>query len=130
MRIGELVRFYREEKGLSQREFAKRCDLSNVVIGFIENGKRSNGEPYLPKFDTIRKLARGMGKSAEALISECDDFDIDISVGPEETPIFADFAQSQSTDEMIILQAYRAIPLEHRIEAMSAILKIREKYED
>lgn len=128
MKLGEYVQEYRERFGLSQKEFGKRCDLSHVIIGYIERGERPNGEPYRPRFETVRKLARGMGMSAEKLIKQCEDFEIDINVGPEETPIYHDFLQSQSTDEEMILQAYREIPREYRIEAMMAVFKIREKY--
>lgn len=131
MKIGEYIQNYREEHGLSQRAFANRCNLSHVVIQSIERGFRDNGDPYLPRFDTIRKLARGMGMSAESLVSQCDDFNIDISVGMEETPLIADFIrelQSQSTDEAMLIQAYRLIPIEHRIEAMQAVFRIKDKY--
>lgn len=130
MKIGDVIKEYREEHGLSQVEFAKRCGLSDVVISFIERGQRSNGKPYLPKFETVRKLARGMGTSAESLISQCDDFNLDISVGMEETPLFADLIQSQSIDEIMLLQAYRMIPIEHRIRAMQAIFKIKDEYDN
>jgi transcriptional regulator with XRE-family HTH domain len=130
MKIGEKVAEYREQHGLSQREFARRCDLSHVIIGFLEKGERTDGSPYLPRFDTIRKVARGMGTSAEALISECEDFNLDISVGMEETPIYADILQSHSTDEIMLLQAYRMIPIEHRIEAMQAVFKIKDMYDN
>ena len=132
MKIGEYVSNYREEHGMSQREFARRANLSNVIIGFLEKGVRTNGEPYLPKFDTIKKVARAMGMSAEQLISECDDFDLDISVGMEETPLMEDFMrelQSQSPDEAMLIQAYRLIPIEHRIEAMQAVFKIKDMYQ-
>ena len=133
MKLGEFISQYREEHGLSQREFARRCDLSHVIIQFVEKGERSNGDPYLPRFDTIRKLARGMGMSAESLITQCEDFNLDVSVGVEETPLVLDFMkelQSQSTDEAMLIQAYRLIPIEHRIEAMQAVFKIKEKYEE
>lgn len=129
MKIGDVVKKYREDHGLSQVDFATRCGLSGVVISFIERGQRSNGDPYLPKFETVRKLAIGMGISAETLIMQCEDFNLDIPVGMEETPLFADLIQSQSTDEIIMLQAYRMIPIEHRIEAMQAVFKIKDKYE-
>lgn len=128
MKLGEFVLQYREGIGLSQKDFGKRCDLSHVVIGYIEKGERPNGDPYRPRFDTVRKLAKGMGMSAEQLIKQCEDFELDIAVGPEETPIYYDFLQSHSTDEEMILQAYREIPREYRIEAMRAVFKVREKY--
>ena len=131
MRIGEFVEKYREEHDMSQREFARRANLSNVIIGFLEKGVRTNGEKYMPKFDTIRKVARAMGMTSEALISQCDDFDIDISVGMEETPLIEDFMrelQGQSPDEAMLIQAYRLSPVEHRIEAMQAVFNIKDKY--
>ena len=133
MRIGERVQQFREQHGLSQREFARRCDLSNGIISFIENGERPNGEPYIPRFVTIRKIARGMGTTPEELISECEDFDIDISVGPEETPLVLDFMrelQNQSADEQMLIQVYRLIPIQHRFEAMQAVMDIKRKYEN
>ena len=129
MKIGEYVKKYRDDHGLSQSTFSRRCGLSDVVISFIERGQRSDGRPYIPKFETVRKLARGMGISAEELIVQCEDFQLDIPVGMEETPIYADLLQSQSTDEIMLLQAYRMIPIEHRIEAMQAIFKIKDMYD-
>lgn len=130
MKIGERVATYRESHGMSQREFARKCGLSSVIISYLERGERSNGDPYLPKFDTIRKIARGMGTTAEKLISECEDFELNLSVGMEETPIYEDFTQSQSADEMMLLQAYRMIPIEHRIEAMQLVFEVMKKYEN
>ena len=131
MRIGEIVQRYREEHNMSQRDLAKKCNLSSAIISFLERGVTANGEPYLPKFETIRKIAYGMGMSAEELISESEDFNLRIGVGPEGTPLYEDFInelKSQAPDEAMILQAYRMIPQEHRIEAMSCMLRIKDKY--
>ena len=132
MRVGELIQQYREEHNLSQREFARKCGISNVAINFIEKGERENGDPYVPRFDTVKKVARAMGMSAESLISQCDDFDLDISVGLEETPIMEDFMRelmNQSPDEAMLIQAYGLIPQEHRIEVLQAVFNIKDKYE-
>jgi transcriptional regulator with XRE-family HTH domain len=45
MKIGEAIKQYREEHGLSQRTFARRCDLSNAQISWLEIGVGSNGKP-------------------------------------------------------------------------------------
>ena len=53
-----------------------------------------------------------MGTTPEELISECEDFDIDISVGPEETPLVLDFMhelQNQSADEQMLIQVYSVL---------------------
>lgn len=133
MKLGDVVRQYREAKGLSQREFGRRCGLSGVIISFIERGERSNGEPYSPKFDTVRKVAKGIGTTADVLLTQCDDFVLDITDGViEETPLVSGFVKElteRTPDEDMLIQAYRLIPAEHRIEAMTAILAIKTKYE-
>ena len=131
MKIGEFVASYREGHSLSQREFAKMCGLSSAIISFIERGTRDNGKPYIPKFDTIKKIAKGMGISAEEIITRCDDFDLDITVGPEEIPIYDDYIKelyNQPPDEAMLIQAYRMIPVENRMEAMQAVFAIKDKY--
>ena len=131
MTIGEAVKNYREEHGLTQSDFAHRCGLSSAVISFLERGVRDNGKPYLPKFDTIKKVAEGMGLSGKEIISQCDDFKIDITVGPEELPIYEDVIKelyNQPPDEAMLIQAYRMIPVEHRMEAMQSIFTIKDKY--
>ena len=131
MTIGEAVRNYRKEHGLTQQEFAQQCGLSSAIISFLERGVRDNGKPYLPKFDTIKKVAKGMGVSGEEIISQCDDFKLDITVGPEEIPIYDDYIKelyNQPPDEAMLIQAYRLIPIEKRIEAMQAVFAIKDKY--
>ena len=132
MKIGEVVQSYRERYGMSQRDFARRCGLSSAIISFLEAGKRPNGSAYLPRIDTVKKVASGMGITPEMLLAQSEDFDLDISVGPEETPLVEDFIrelQNQSPDESMLIQIYRLIPMDHRYEAISALLKIKEKYE-
>lgn len=36
MTIGECIKAYRDEKGLSQRRFAELCGLSNAYISILE----------------------------------------------------------------------------------------------
>lgn len=74
MRIGEVITRYRESHGMSQRAFARRSGLSNAQIALLERGIGNSGKPFEPTFDTVRKVARAMGTTPEALISECDDF--------------------------------------------------------
>lgn len=137
MTIAQIVEQYRVEHFMSQRDFAKKCGVSNAIISFLERGTRENGQPYLPRFNTIKKIARGMGMSPEELISRCDDFDIDITVGPEETPLMEDFVkelQNQSPDEAMLIRriedrdgrvVYEAHPFARRVmsEGSGCILK-------
>ena len=54
MKLGDVIREYREIHGMSQRTFARKCGLSNVQIAFLERGYGSNGKPFEPTFETIR----------------------------------------------------------------------------
>lgn len=134
MKIGEYIKNYRESHFLSQREFARKCGLSNAQISLLEKGVGATGEPFMPSYKTISKVARGMGVTIEMLISQCDDFEIDITDDAMlETPLVKQFMEEQtqrSPDEEMLLQAYRLIPSEHRIEAMQAVLAIKMKYEN
>ena len=80
MKLSELIIDYRKKMNISQREFSRKCDLSNTYISFIENEKNpktgrplvpnlelgvSSSEPFpddLPKNDDIRLLIRGLNK--------------------------------------------------------------------
>ena len=98
MKIGEVIKQYREERNLSQREFALRCDLSNAQISWLEIGIGSNGKPVKPTFDTVRKVAKGMGISAEQLITQCEDFDLDLTDTIEQTPLVENFVKEGKND--------------------------------
>ena len=62
MSIGELIKQYREKMGLSQREFANKCGISNVSISQYEkNGiNPKTGKPFKIEFVTYLKLAQAM----------------------------------------------------------------------
>ena len=68
MKLSEIVKQYREENRISQREFAKRCELSNSLISIIEKGMNpQTGSPVDPDSRTIRRLASGMGMPEQRL---------------------------------------------------------------
>jgi len=71
MKLKELVLNYRQENNISQREFARRCGLSNSLISIIEVGHNpQTGREMTPDFNTYRKLANGMGISVQDLFDE------------------------------------------------------------
>lgn len=74
MKLKEIVASYRQENDISQREFARRCGLSNSLISIIEMGKNpQTGKEMVPDFNTYRKLANGMGISVQSLFLKMDD---------------------------------------------------------
>lgn len=75
MTIGEIVKQYREEHGLSQRQFAEQCgDITNGYISMLEQGKNpSTGKPIVPSIDKVASLARAMGMTIHQLFDMADD---------------------------------------------------------
>ena len=74
MKLSELLIDYRKRMNISQREFSRRCDLSNTYISFIENEKNpKTGKPIIPTLEQYKKLADGMGISVHQLFQQLDD---------------------------------------------------------
>lgn len=68
MKLSDILKQYREENGISQREFAKRCELSNSLISILEKGYNpQTGKPMDPDSRTYRRLASGMGITEDKL---------------------------------------------------------------
>lgn len=80
MKLGEILRRYRAEHDLSQRQFAKLCGLSHGYIPLIERGTNPNGDPLTPSITVMKQLADAMGISLQELISLTDDdMEVDLS---------------------------------------------------
>ena len=82
MKLSEIVRKYRADHDLSQREFAKRCGLSNSYISFIENEHNPRtGKPIVPTLEQYQKIATGMGLTVHQLFERLDeDSPVDLHV--------------------------------------------------
>ena len=73
MKLGDVLISYRMEHNYSIREFAKICDLSPAQILFMERGTNSQGNPFVPKVKSLKKVAAGMGITFGELVAICDD---------------------------------------------------------
>jgi len=74
MKLGELIVQYRQENGLSQREFARRAELSNSLISIIEKGiNPQTGKEMSPDLETYQRIAMAMGMSVQALFEKLGD---------------------------------------------------------
>ena len=74
MKLSDLIIEYRTRMNISQREFSRKCDLSNTYISFIENEKNpKTGRPVVPTLEQYKKLADGMGISVQRLFELLDD---------------------------------------------------------
>ena len=63
MTRGEIMRKWREKRGLSQCELAKLSGISQVTISALEKGRNSGGN-----LDTIELLADALGLSIDEYV--------------------------------------------------------------
>lgn len=82
MTLSEFIKTYREEHGLSQRQFANGCGLSNGYIAMLERGVNpGTGEPITPSLSALKKIATGTGVAMATLLSEVEDLPVDMGRG-------------------------------------------------
>lgn len=106
MNLGEIIKQYRQEHDLSQRQFASRCSVSNGYISMIEDGKNPRTkEPILPSISMLKKVAFGMGMSLDDLLLVVDEFPVMIPKtknSPSE--------EALTEGEKMLLDLFRRVP--------------------
>ena len=74
MKLGAIIADYRERMQISQREFARRCGLSNSYISFLEKENNpKTGRPMAPTLVQYKKIASGMNLTVHQLFEILDD---------------------------------------------------------
>lgn len=63
IKVGEIIKAKREEKGYNLAEFAKKIDISAGYLSQIENGKKTN-----PKLDIILRIIHELDIDIEMLL--------------------------------------------------------------
>lgn len=81
MKLNEAIRKFREENNLSQREFARKCNLSHNTIHLLERGiNPRSGKELIPDTLTYKKIADGMGLTMDELFCGLDQTEL-VSLG-------------------------------------------------
>lgn len=74
MTLAELIKKYRQERGMSMREFGRKCGFSNAYISTLESGVNPHtGEILKPTLATYQKIAAAMGITIDSLFSMLQD---------------------------------------------------------
>lgn len=125
MKLSAIIADYRNRLQISQREFARRCDLSNSYISFLE--KETNpktGRPMVPTLVQYKKLADGMNMSVQHLFEILDD-DAPVDLNPASFALhssdlsFCDLSEEEQT----LLSAFRAADDRARSDALATLLQ-------
>ena len=79
MTLKDLIIEYRNDHGLSQRQFATACGLSNGYISMLEKEMNPNTKlPVTPTLPKLKQLAAGMGMSLTDLLVKVDDMPVEL----------------------------------------------------
>lgn len=79
MTLKDLIIEYRNDHGLSQRQFATDCGLSNGYISMLEKEMNPNTKlPVTPTLPKLKQLASGMGMSLTDLLVKVDDMPVEL----------------------------------------------------
>jgi len=102
MKLSAIITDYRHRMKISQREFARACNLSNSYISFLENESNPRtGRPIVPTLDQYRKISTGMQMTVHQLFKIMDeDSPVDISVPCESL---------ENDNEEALLDLYRQL---------------------
>lgn len=73
MYIGELIKLYRKQHGLSMQDFANSSGISKAYIGLLEKVYNpSTKEPIAPSLPKIQAIAKAMGMELDDLLHQLD----------------------------------------------------------
>ncbi len=74
MFLGEIIKTYRDEHGLSMQDFSSLSKLSKPYISQLEKNRNpKTGDEIVPSPDTFQKVANAMGISFDELIRMVDE---------------------------------------------------------
>ena len=137
MKLSEIIRKYRADHDISQREFAKRCNLSNSYISFIENERNpKTGRPMTRTIEQYKKLADGMSISVQELF---ESLDVDSPVILNSKPsggLDLQFFSSEPPDRIrtvearILARGIDSMPAEQREQALNIMKTVFIQYKD
>lgn len=74
MKIGDYVKQYRKNHGLSMQAFGDQCGLSRAYISILEKGiNPTTGKSFTPTLETLNKIARASNTTLDVLLEILDD---------------------------------------------------------
>ena len=112
MTLREYIIDYRERHGLSQRQFANMCGLSNGYISMIEADVNPHtGKPVVPSIVSMMKIADGMGLSLQTLFEIIDDQMVSLKdeLSPDEQELLSVYRTMDAGERDLILKTARAM---------------------
>lgn len=74
MLLGDIIKEYRTTNKLSQRDFAKKCNLSHTYISALEKKiDTRSGRPIAPTIEAVKNISIGLEIPLQELLNMLDD---------------------------------------------------------
>ena len=105
MRLGSIIRDYRQTHDMSMGEFAKLSGLSKPYISKLEANKNSHGTAIVPSIGTLLKAATAMNITLTdmlKLLGENQYVDLAPEINEEETTILNDYRTLNESNKTLI----------------------------
>ena len=129
MTLGAILKSYREENGLSLRDFAKKSGVSNSYLSMLETGRQpSSGRPIVPTLTKLNQIAVAMGMRVDDLIAAVDDMPVRIDENKAVAP--AAVGLELSPLEVQLVTRFRALPQGERNLILRSLGLDEEKEKD
>ena len=120
MKLSAIIIDYRSRMNISQREFARRCGVSNSYISFIENEcNPKSGKAPVPTIQQYKNIATAMDMTLQELFEILDDAPVDIS--------FPVSSGSLSDEESHLISLWRGADPDARRFAMEMLQNHQKK---
>ena len=105
MELKDVILNFRQEQKISQREFARRCELSNSLISLLEMGENpQTGKKISPDLITYKKIASGMGIPLQSLFEKLDETElVSLSYSDLERALELNEDEKRKTNEIRLL---------------------------
>ncbi|MBO4400730.1 MAG: helix-turn-helix transcriptional regulator [Selenomonadaceae bacterium] len=103
MRLGQIIRDYRNKNDLSMGDFARLSGISKPYVSMLEANKNSsNGKPIVPSVGTLQKVSRAIKISLNDLLRMLDDEKICVKT------------ENLSEEQITLLSSYDNLPDESK----------------
>lgn len=124
MTLGDIILNYRTERGLSQRQFAMRCGLSNGYIAMIEKNKNpATGKPIAVGLPQLMSIAKVMGMTADELMRLAEG-NTAVSLGSQ------DIQDQMDDDTRTLASGWKEMPLDQKQKLKSFLGEFFADYFD
>ena len=117
MKLGDIIREYRQRNKISMGDFAKASGLSKPYVSMLEADKNSNGgKPIKPSVDTLMKVSSAVGVTLDELLRKLGDEEIYLrqpEFSEEETMLVDGYRELNDEGKRLVVGMIRQLNFKH-----------------